>query len=648
MEGGKGVAEKKGTNEEVVLQIQGNEDSKSPSPAETSSGSFLKNFQFGSSPKSVKDQNIEVIELDNLKNRVQMSTFSSSPSPVPSPSSNKPPKIPTDTLTRRKSLARSVFSKPKSRFVEPAYVGEATLTAEKTQLVNTNTTSISNRNSPNVASPSHKVGVSTPRDHLKSAPITPKTPLIGSPGGEEEDDEEVYKIANLKVREKNGIWLVKNLLVKLLASSFQCTRFFDRIQESIFHQYVLKTLSGPPLMEMAEKVGSTASTGHLSLRNLKEKAEAKEEIVDVDKLKKMKQEKISAWTMKGLINVIRSSGLSTISNSLDNFDDDDGEQKDEEITSEWQAKAAAYGIFNNVAKPGSKYIDEEDLLRFMKKEEVDNVLPLFEGAAETGKIKRKSLKNWLVNVYLERKSLAHSLNDTKTAIEELNRLVSVIVLIVDIIVCLLLMGFLTTQILVFISSQLLLVVFLFGNTAKTVFEAIIFVFVMHPFDVGDRCVVDGVQMTVEEMNILTTIFLRYDNEKIFYPNSVLSTKPISNFYRSPEMSDSIEFAVDVSTSIESIKALKARIKTYLESKPQHWRPGHNVIVKEIENVNKMKMALIVTHTINFQNYGDRNSRRSELILELKKNFEELGIKYQLLPQEVHLRYVGSAPPAFQP
>ena len=100
-----------------------------------------------------------------------------------------------------------------------------------------------------------------------------------------------------------------------------------------------------------------------------------------------------------------------------------------------------------------------------------------------------------MNVYLERKSLAHSLNDTKTAIEELNRLVSVIVLIVDIIVCLLLMGFLTTQILVFISSQLLLVVFMFDNTAKTAFEAIIFLFVMHPFDVGDRCVVDGVQVT---------------------------------------------------------------------------------------------------------------------------------------------------------
>ena len=144
MEGGKGVAEKKGVNE-VVLQIQGSEDSKGPSLTETSSYSFSKNSHFGSSPESVKDKNFEVIELDNLKNRIQMSMFSSSPSPGLSPNSNKPPRIPTETLVRRKSLARSVFSKPKSRFVEPAYVGEASLVTEKTQFVNTNTTSTSNR-----------------------------------------------------------------------------------------------------------------------------------------------------------------------------------------------------------------------------------------------------------------------------------------------------------------------------------------------------------------------------------------------------------------------------------------------------------------------------------------------------------------------
>lgn len=70
----------------------------------------------------------------------------------------------------------------------------------------------------------------------------------------------------------------------------------------------------------------------------------------------------------------------------------------------------------------------------------------------------------------------------------------------------------------------------------------------------------SLQMVVEEMNILTTTFLRYDNEKIFYPNAVLLTKPISNFYRSPDMNDTIEFAIDVSTSIESIGGLKSKLK----------------------------------------------------------------------------------------
>lgn len=34
----------------------------------------------------------------------------------------------------------------------------------------------------------------------------------------------------------------------------------------------------------------------------------------------------------------------------------------------------------------------------MKREEVENVLPLFEGAVKTGKIKRSVLKNWLASL----------------------------------------------------------------------------------------------------------------------------------------------------------------------------------------------------------------------------------------------------------
>lgn len=495
MEGGKGVAEKKGTNE-VVVQISGTEET-SGAIKETSRGStsyaFSPNSQLGSSPKGSRESNLELKEVHSLRCRIQMSTFDSgSPEASiarPSPAGSKPPKIPTEPVSRRASLARSAFSKPKSRLVEPPRPTDANLAEEKAQIKSNANSPFAK--SPNATSPGNKVAATTPRDNLRSAPITPRTPLIGTPGGEDDDDEEVYKTANLKVSEKSrkkvkvmalmewfafvcitafsiatltvhrlqhsvkwglelwkwsvlvfviicgrlvtewfinvlvfmfernfllkkkvlyfvyglkksvqvfiwlglvllawgllfnrgvkrsrkttrilnyvtralascligaSIWLAKNLLLKFVSSSFQCTRFFDRIQESIFHQYVLRTLSGPPLMEMAERVGRTASTGQLSFRNLKKERDegrqgGKEEVIDVDKLHKMKQEKVSAWTMKGLINVVRSSGLSTISTLVDENED---EPMDEQINSEWESKAAAYRIFQNVAKPGSK------------------------------------------------------------------------------------------------------------------------------------------------------------------------------------------------------------------------------------------------------------------------------------------------------
>ncbi|CAM0908102.1 unnamed protein product [Alopecurus aequalis] len=304
------------------------------------------------------------------------------------------------------------------------------------------------------------------------------------------------------------IWLINNFTMKFIAASFHRKAFFDRIQESLFQQYVLQALSGPPLNALSGPPGELVSLS----KRMEEKGKPE---VDVAKLRRINQEKVSAWTMTGLVSAMRSSKLSTISQSIESFRElDDTEQKDKEINSEWEAKVAAKAIFKNVARPGNKHIEEPDLLRFFSKEETALVLPMFEGASETGKIKKSALKTFVVKAYLDRKSLALSLNDTKTAVSELRNLVRGVIIIIMSIITLVLMGIATTKVLVVISSQLLVVAFIFGNACKTVFEAIIFVFIMHPFDVGDRCVIDGIQMTVEEMNILTTVMLKNDNEKL--------------------------------------------------------------------------------------------------------------------------------------
>ena len=67
------------------------------------------------------------------------------------------------------------------------------------------------------------------------------------------------------------------------------------------------------------------------------------------------------------------------------------------------------------------------------------------------------------------------------------------------------------------------------------------------------------QVVVEEMNIMTTIFLRYDNLKVYYPNSQLAQLPIMNYYRSPDMGDAVDFAVHVATPVEKLTLMKERL-----------------------------------------------------------------------------------------
>lgn len=123
-----------------------------------------------------------------------------------------------------------------------------------------------------------------------------------------------------------------------------------------------------------------------------------------------------------------------------------------------------------------------------------------------------------VKVYTSRRALAHSLNDTKTAVKQLNKLVTAILMVITVVIWLLLLEVATTKVLLFFSTQLVALAFIIGSTCKNLFESIVFVFVMHPYDVGDRCVVDGVVVnlnTNDPFNLLN-IFILYKNTFLWY------------------------------------------------------------------------------------------------------------------------------------
>ncbi|KAM0949795.1 putative mechanosensitive ion channel MscS, LSM domain superfamily [Dioscorea sansibarensis] len=488
--------------------------------------------------------------------------------------------------------------------------------------------------------------------------------------------------------------LVKTLLVKVLASSFHVSTYFDRIQEALFNQYVIETLSGPPLVEIEhiredeERVvaevqklqkagvtipndlraaalpcrsgrviggsGRSGGSGHggiqrshqigrksvrfsgvVSKRDFSKQQPQQGDGITINHLHKLNQKNVSAWNMKRLMRIVRHGTLATLDEQITDAGMED--ESTMQIRSENEAKVAAKKIFNNVAKPGSKHIYLEDLMRFMRDDEAVKTMSLFEGAQETKRVTKRSLKNWVVNAFRERRALSLTLNDTKTAVDKLHQMANVVVGIIVFGLWLVILGIATTHFFVLISSQVLLAVFMFGNTLKTTFEAIIFLFVMHPFDVGDRCEIEGVQMIVEEMNILTTVFLRYDNMKIIYPNSLLSTKPISNIYRSPDMGDSIDFCVHVATPVQKLAIMKDRIKSYIESKKEHWYPTPTVMLRDVDDMNRLRISIWLQHRINYQDMGLRWARREMVFQEMIKVLRELDIEFRLLPLDVNVR-----------
>lgn len=190
------------------------------------------------------------------------------------------------------------------------------------------------------------------------------------------------------------VWLVKTLMVKVLASSFHVSTYFDRIQESLFNQYLIETLSGPPLIEiqnaeeeevrLADEVRKLQNAGATMPPDLKAAAfpaaksgrvigsggmqkssrlksgklsrvlssKGDDQGITIDHLHKLNPKNVSAWNMKRLMKLVRHGTLSTLDEQI--LDSTTEDESATQIRSECEAKAAAKKIFQNVARHGAK------------------------------------------------------------------------------------------------------------------------------------------------------------------------------------------------------------------------------------------------------------------------------------------------------
>jgi hypothetical protein len=219
----------------------------------------------------------------------------------------------------------------------------------------------------------------------------------------------------------------------------------------------------------------------------------------------------------------------------------------------------------------------------------------------------------------ERHSITNSMHDVDQAIHVLDNLLMtvVFVLVVAIYVAFLNKNFTTT--LATTGTALLSLSFVFAATAQEVLGSCIFLFVKHPFDVGDRVDIADNQYVVDKISLLYTTFRRVqDYKKTQVPNIVLNSVWIDNVSRSKAMREQVNIYVSFDTSLEDIELLKKELQCFVQDKDnaRDFQPEVEVEVTGLAEMNKLELRIDIRHKSNWANEAVRASRRSKFMCAL--------------------------------
>ncbi|CAO3592882.1 unnamed protein product [Absidia cylindrospora] len=250
-----------------------------------------------------------------------------------------------------------------------------------------------------------------------------------------------------------------------------------------------------------------------------------------------------------------------------------------------------------------------------------------------GDVTRREFRDTVVQIYRERKRLAQCIRDTSQALGKIDIIFFILAMVISVFLCLTaIFNVNLYQALVPMGTFIMGLSFMFSNTVKVAFESIMFLFVTHPYDAGDNVLIDDVTLTVHNMGITGTVFIRGDGQMVYAPTTVLMTKLITNVRRSGDMGESITLNVDFRTSTDLVFTLREKLSTWVNDQPREYADGFDVRLQDIVDVNKLVLTIWLPHKGNWQNIGKRLQRRNRFMFMLKDTLDELKIHYELPAQ----------------
>ncbi|KAI0392848.1 hypothetical protein F5Y17DRAFT_338576 [Xylariaceae sp. FL0594] len=324
------------------------------------------------------------------------------------------------------------------------------------------------------------------------------------------------------------------------------------------------------------------------------------------------------------------------------------------------AQVLARRLFRTYAQNGSDVLLPADLNpAFPTPEDAEAAFMVFDRDLN-GDVSQEELEAFVDEVHREKKAIAASVKDLDSVITKLDRVFFVIIFLISVIVFISIISASTAAALASAGTAVLGLAWVLQATAQEFLQSIIFVFVKHPFDVGDRVTVygntgstlQGDDYYVTEISLLYTEFKKMQGHIVQAPNSILNTLFILNHRRSGTLADVFTLKVKYGTPSSVITELEARMREYVMANKRDFT---NQIITELvsfEEACSMTVNFICFHKTSFQNELLRLTRHNKFAIELMNQMVALGIEqprkqFQVSGPDFPLYQTNISPPSYQ-
>jgi len=305
--------------------------------------------------------------------------------------------------------------------------------------------------------------------------------------------------------------------------------------------------------------------------------------------------------------------------------------------------AIASMIMKNLDTADKGWLDEEDFEQYFQYEDdIQAALQLFPRGQtiDTGLV-----TDVVHRVHKDRKALCKTLFDTENVGKVLTYLITIIFATFMILVYAIIFDVSLTNWLIPLGTFFLGFSFIFGNSLKSLWEGVLFIFAIRPFDIGDRINIPGSSyptLIVSKIDMLTTTFYSPDGRCWIIPNENLYQSSILQYKRSKNWTMNLPITFDIETPPEKLVMLRQKMFEWMkqDSAPwvirtdqdwmfwaDHFTTTNKIVVYfwvELQDINWQRPILYLIPQTNF-------------MFALQKVCDELEIKYSFPEQPVLLR-----------